>query len=880
MPPIPANPFEKFTPDARVALQIAEEESTILKCFYVGTEHLLSAILGNSQSIAFSILFHNGVSQESVRALYYSISPELADPAFPNTMSLPLRHAVEQAVAIAFRYKHNFVGSEHLLAGLLENPQNGACQILMKMSIVLDDLNQQIKRVLEQLSETSKDKEKNLIEEIFHGLSGAVAVMRGIDPKGEKPYRKKRKTEEKREEDDFDEEDDLDDEEDDFDGVEDDGDSETPALDFFSTDLSEMAKNGEIDPIIGRSQEIERLIHILNRKTKNNPILIGEPGVGKTAVVEGLALAIHGGDVPTGLAGKRVVSLDMGALIAGTKYRGEFEDRLKEVIDDAIESEGDVILFIDELHTIIGAGSAEGTLDAANLLKPALSRGKIQVVGATTFDEYRKYIEKDKALARRFQPVTVDEPEEVDAIKILLGLKESFEKYHRITITEKAVEEAVKLSKRFIPDRFLPDKAIDLLDEASARKGHKSHKKTEEMKKLEEQISAITKKKEEAVRNQNYEKALKIKHDIEKMEGDIKKQREIVSKNVPQETITEQDIAEVISRITGVPLEKLMGSDMRRLLDLEKQLKTRVIGQDTAVTEIAQAIRRSRVGISDTNRPIGSFLFLGPTGVGKTELVRVIAEEVFARKDALVKIDMSEFMERHAVSRLVGATAGYVGYEDGGQLTEAIRRKPYSVVLFDEVEKAHPDFQNILLQIFEDGYLTDAKGVKVDFRNTIIIMTSNIGADVLTNEATKIGFSTGGNALEKAEHDFEEKSEMVMDQVKKHFRPEFLGRLDKVIIFKPLSKKHIREVVKIQLEELLQRLKSKDFTLSYSDAVINFLTEKSFDPKNGARKVRKILRDEVENLITEKILMGNIEEGGKVQLVMAKKGENLDVKMG
>lgn len=868
--PSPKNPFEKFTSDAKMALQIAEEEAKKMNSPSVGTGHLLLAMLDNPQSLAFSILFGNGISQENVRSLLQEIAVEASDSDFPNLLSIPLRRTVENAVRIALQFQHNFVGSEHLLLSLLGESPSAAEEILQKMHVVKDDLREQVEGILSQLSEGGKNRGKNLLEDLFSGLAGAVAVMRGQEPPEEEPpYRKERAKKQnplgnlgnmpQQQENDDDE-------------------SDTPALDFFSTNLSEMAENGEIDPVIGREKEIDRVINILNRKTKNNPVLVGEPGVGKTAIVEGIASAIYEGNVPTGLMNKRVLMLDMGALIAGTKYRGEFEDRLKEVIEDAIESEGEVIIFIDELHTIIGAGSAEGSLDAANILKPALSRGKIQLIGATTFDEYRKHIEKDKALERRFQPVIVEEPSIEDSITILKGIRSSFEKFHQLQISDEAVIDAVKLSKRFITDRFLPDKAIDLMDEASAQRGHRSQRKTEEIKKLEEQVLKLSKRKEEEVRNQNYEKALQLKKEAEKLEAEIKTLRTEVPKNMPKVIIGKEDIAKVVSRSTGIPIEKLVGDDAKKLLELEKSLKERVIGQDEAIIEISRAIRRSRVGITDQNRPIGTFLFLGPTGVGKTELVRVLSEEVFAKKDALIKIDMSEFMERHNVSRLVGATAGYVGYEEGGQLTESVRRKPYSLVLFDEIEKAHTDFQNILLQIFEDGALTDAKGRRIDFRNTIVVMTSNIGADILTNEANKIGFSTRGPALEKAEQDFEEKSEMVLEQVKKHFRPEFLGRLDKVVVFRPLTQKHIREIVKIQLRELENRLQEKEVSLSYSDVVIDFLAKKSFDSKNGARHVRKVIRDEVENIITEGFLSGKIKEGSRIQLVRGKKGETLEWK--
>ncbi len=883
------NPFEKFTSDAKQALQLSEKIAQEMKVPLVGTELLLMAMMKNSKTLAYSIITEVGISRENIENLLPSLSLETPDPQFPSNLSLFMKETIEQAVEIALGMKHNFVGTEHLLLALVRNKKCNASIILQKMSIVISAFDRQITDMLRQLSpdNSKKNGRKDPFSDLFSGLTGAIGLMnRGgiMEEEDDEPdYKKKKKkfsgkkkgksgennkNEDKRTEGlTAEEEYMLESEE-----------SETPALDFFSEDFTKMAQDGEIENVIGREKEIERVIHILNRKTKNNPVLIGEPGVGKTAVAEGLAKAIFEGNVPTGLIKKRVLSLDIGAMIAGTKYRGEFEDRLKEVIDDAIDSNGEVIIFIDELHTIIGAGSAEGTLDAANILKPALSRGKIQVIGATTFDEYRKYVEKDKALERRFQPVTVEEPSPEDAIVILSGIKKSFEKFHRLTIDKTAIESAVKLSKRFIPDRFLPDKAIDLLDESCAGKGHKSQKKSKALKSLEDKLKIASKKKEEAVQNQNYEKALKLKQEEEKFLDEIQKEKEEIPKNTPRVKISEKDIQKTVSEITGIPLNKLASDDAKKLMSLDETLASRVVGQKEAIAEISKSIRRSRAGISNPNRPMGTFLFLGPTGVGKTELVRVLTEEVFGKPENLIKIDMSEFMEKHATSRLVGATAGYVGYEEGGELTERVRRNPYSVVLFDEIEKAHGDFQNLLLQIFEDGFLTDAKGRKIDFRNTLIIMTSNIGADILTEEATKIGFTTCGNELEKAEEDFSEKSQMVMAQVAKHFKPELLGRLDTSIVFRPLSKKSIESIVKINLLDLEKRLKEKKITLHYSAKVIEFLAEKSFDSKAGGRKVRKVIRVELEDIITDALLDGEISEKSEVKISISKKSNSLKVK--
>ncbi len=647
-------------------------------------------------------------------------------------------------------------------------------------------------------------------------------------------------------------------------------------MDFFSSNLSEECRSGKLDPVIGRDAEIDRMITILNRKTKNNPILVGEPGTGKTAIVEGLVQKIERGAVPDSLMGKRILALDMGGMVAGTKYRGEFEERLKEVIEELVEAEGEVILFIDELHTIIGAGSAEGSLDAANILKPALSRGRIQVIGATTFDEYQKYVEKDKALSRRFQAIPIEEPQIEDAITILRGIKPSFEEYHHVVLTDAAIRDAVLLSKRYISDRFLPDKAIDLLDETCAKKGGRSQMSSGEIKKIDEQIGKITKKKEEAVKNQNYEKALEWKKEEEKLRDQISELRSAKKPNTPAIPIDENDIAATIGRITGIPVARLLKSEKEKLLSLEKSLSEKVIGQMDAISEIARAIRRSRTGISSEKRPVGSFLFLGPTGVGKTEFVRALAEELFGSRDHLIKIDMSEFMERHNVSRLLGATAGYVGHEEGGQLTEAVRRKPFSIVLFDEIEKAHADFQNILLQIFEDGELSDAKGRKVDFKNTILVMTSNLGAETLTDEATKIGFSARGKNLEKAESEFVEKKAFVEEELRRHFRPEFLGRVDSVVVFRPLTGESLREIVKIQMRELAERLAKKEITLEYSESVIDFLSEKSFDQKFGARKVRKNIAELVEDRIAEAILSSEEEA---IALILDAQHQEISVKI-
>ena len=835
-------PFDRFTPNAKLALQIAEQEAKAMQSMYIGTEHLLLGLLSIPKSLAFSIFTGAGVTLENVRILLKSSKLNaLEGKHVRHGLSTFLHTVIEQAVVTAHKFRHANVGTEHLLYALVSSGKSGATVILESMQVDPEALKAHVEEMFGQISQfrqQNKSVEQSL-EAFFQGLQGAISGMQGTGATGEPEGLKKRRAE---------------------------GNSKTPALDYFTDDLVSKAKEGKIDPIIGRDQEIERVIHILNRKTKNNPVLIGEPGVGKTAIVEGLAQRIATGKVPDALKNKTVLVLNLSSVVAGTKYRGEFEQRFDDILKEAGSSERSVILFIDELHTVVGAGSAEGSLDAANILKPALSRAGIQVIGATTLDEYRT-IEKDRALERRFQQIQIGEPTIDDTIKILHGLKGSFEHFHHLAISDEALEAAVNLSKRYITERFLPDKAIDVLDEAMAGKSLQHARTTPELDQVEAKLQQVAVKQQDAVKEQKYHQALKLKQEQQELKE--KRDRLLAASDGDSRTpvsIDADDIAAVIARMTGVPAMKLMKPEAKRLTNLELTLKQSVIGQEDAIKKVARAIRRSRVGIGDVRRPIGSFLFLGPTGVGKTELVRTLAREVFNREDALIKIDMSEFMERHNVSRLTGTTAGYVGYEEGGQLTEAVRRKPYSVVLFDEVEKAHPEFFNILLQILEDGTLTDGSGKQVDFRNTIIVMTSNLGADTLTKQAAKIGFKTADEAVAE-EQAYEAKREEVLKTLKDNLRPEFLNRIDHIIVFNALNQQHIRKIVRTQLDELEKRMKAQGYDLSVDAKAVNLLAEKGFDPEYGARPVRRVIQERIEDELAEHILKGVFQPGDAITVV-------------
>ncbi len=841
------HPFDRFTPNAKLALQIAEQEAKNMKSSYIGTEHLLLGLLSIPKSLGFSIFTGAGVTLENIRILLRATkSKELEGKHVKHGLSTYLHTVIEQSVITAHKFRHANVGTEHLVHSLVSTGKNAATIILEQMQVDPEDLKTHVEEMFGQISQF-KQQHHNMeqsLETFFQSLQGAIVGMQGGNLTAEPEGLKRRKA---------------------------DGKSKTPVLDYFTDDLIERAKSGKIDPVVGRDEEIERVIHILNRKTKNNPVLIGEPGVGKTAIVEGLAQRIAAGHVPSALRQKRVLVLNMGSLVAGTKYRGEFEQRFDDIIKEAVQSENQIILFIDELHTVVGAGSAEGSLDAANILKPALSRGTIQVIGATTVDEFRT-IEKDRALERRFQSILVEEPSIEESIEILKGLRKSFEEFHRLSISDEALEAAVKLSKRYITERYLPDKAIDVLDEAAAGRSLQQSESPSEVKKLDDKLEKLIARQQEAVKHQKYHVALKLKQEQQTLQES--RDTLLRSQDGDQRTplqIDSDDIAHVVGRMTGIPVTKLLKTETKRLTNLENVMRKRVVGQDEAIHKVASALRRSRIGISDGRRPIGSFLFLGPTGVGKTELVRTIASEVFSREDALIKIDMSEFMERHNVSRLIGTTAGYVGYEEGGQLTEAVRRKPYSVVLFDEVEKAHPEFFNILLQILEDGTLTDGQGKKVDFTNTIIVMTSNVGAEKLTKQAARIGFKLEDEA-QAEEKAYEEKKEEVLRELKDALRPEFLNRVDHIIVFNALNQQHIRKIVRMHLQKLDERLRQQGFSLDVDAKVVDFLAQAGFDPEYGARPVRRVIQERMEDQIAEHILKGIFRSGDVIHVV--KKGKD------
>jgi ATP-dependent Clp protease ATP-binding subunit ClpC len=816
------NQFEKFSQNAKKALVTAQKEARRTGSPYIGTEHLLLGILLQKQSLGAEILNNFGIRLEKLYLVLEIATRNMGEVKTKTGLSKVAKRSIEQAVDVARRYGHPYIGTEHLLLGLVSQKDSSSTMLLKSVKVDASKIKKQLEGLFSQSFEFEK-------EPVFTDVGMS---------------KKQRRT-------------------------------KTPALDYFSTDLTKMARDNKLDPVVGRDKEIERVIQILNRRTKNNPILIGDPGVGKTAIVEGLALKIVGSEVPDNLLDKRILTIDLAGMIAGTKYRGEFEERIKKIIEET-KSDAEIILFIDELHTVVGAGAAEGAMDASNILKPALSRGELHCIGATTMDEYRKHIEKDAALERRFQPIIVRENTVEETIKILKGLKKNYEDFHSVCLTDEAILAAAKLSKRYIADRFLPDKAIDLIDEASSRVRIKKSVSPSRLQSLQNKLKATIKQKEKAVEAQIYEKAAEQRDKEFAIKETIKKLKQGGEKHVEKRPkISSEDIAEIVSLQTGIPATKLVEVESKIFLNLDKLLKTRIIGQDEAVGAVAKSIKRSRVGISNPRRPIGSFIFLGPTGVGKTELAKVLAEKVFESEENLVKIDMSEFIEKHNVSRLVGAPPGYVGYEESGKLTEAIRRKPYSVVLLDEVEKAHPEVFNILLQILEDGYLTDARGRKVDFRNTIIIMTSNIGVAEL-NRQVKMGFQAETrDAREKAKKEYQEMKEEIIGGLKDKFRPEFLNRLDKIVVFKPLNKKAIREIVDLQLTDLEERLKDKKITLKVDKNAKDLLARLGFDPENGARPLRRVIQNMIEDPLAEGMLGKQFKEGDVVKV--SRKGNKFEL---
>ena len=793
----------RLTNDAKAVLQYAQEVAQKFHHDYVGTEHILLGLVLNTDGIAGLLLNQLGLTPENVtRAIEQHVGWGQDSPT-KLRLTPRTKRAMELAVREANRLEQNYVGTEHMLAGILEEGSGMAVQLLEDMDIDPDLVSQRLSELMNDPAVEGGD---------------AVPSKNGSD------------------------------------------------LSQFGRDLNEWAKQGKIDPVIGREKEISRVIQILSRRTKNNPVLIGAPGVGKTAIAEGLAQRIITGNVPDSLLDKRIFSLDLASIVAGTKYRGEFEERIKRILD-TIEQDDSIILFIDEIHQLIGAGAVEGAMDAAYILKPALARGDLQCIGATTIDEYKKHFEKDTALARRFQPVLVGEPTEDDAMAILFGLRDRYEAFHKARITDEAVKAAVKLSSRYISDRYLPDKAIDVMDEAAARVRMKVYAPSHELQDLEQKLADINKEKEAALAGEDFEKCASLRDAGKKVSSEISAlQKEKKQHDDEKLVVTENDIADVVSMWTGVPVQQITETESQRLLHLEAELHKRVISQDDAVTAVAKAVRRARAGLKDANRPIGSFLFLGPSGVGKTELARTLAAQLFGSADNMIRIDMSEFMEKYSVSRLVGAPPGYVGYEEGGELTDAVREKPYSVILFDEVEKASSDFFNLLLQVLDEGRLTDSKGRTVDFRNTVIIMTSNLGASHLKPSGPVIGFSTGGDSAKDREASFAVAKKEIMADVKRFFRPEFLNRIDEIIVFKPLEQKDLRQIVDILLKDLTKRLGEKGVALDWTTAADDVLVEEGTDFAYGARPLKRAIQKLVEDPIAEMLLSSSVKEGNTIHV--------------
>ena len=803
--------MQRFTDDAQRVLSFAQEAALELGHDYVGTEHVLIGLTKVKNGVAAKALEELGIVTEDI---FEAVEEQVGrgnKKATSIYMTPRVKHVLELAIQIANRMNHNYVGTEHILLGLLSDGSSVAVGILRAMNIRSNDIVEAIRHILGS------------------STNGDHSGQEGVNNNGD-----------------------------------------LGELTDFGTDLNESAKQGKIDPVIGRDTEIQRVIQILSRRTKNNPVLIGEPGVGKTAIAEGLAQHIVNGNVPEILRNKRIISLSIGSMLAGAKYRGEFEERLKKAIDE-VQQHDDMIIFIDEIHTLVGAGATEGAMDAANILKPALARGEFQVIGATTLDEYKKYIEKDAALERRFQSVQVGEPNEEDALEILRGLRDRYEAFHKAKITDEALKAAVTLSSRYITDRFLPDKAIDVVDEAASKVRMKVFSAAPDVKALEDRLNSVKKEKEAAVTSQDFEKAAKLRDEEQALDKEIDDKKSVAKEESDQKLIvTEDDIAAVVAQWTGIPVAKIGEEESETLLHLEDELHKRVIGQDDAVTAVAKAVRRARAGLKDPKRPIGSFLFLGPTGVGKTELARALASFLFGDESAMIRLDMSEYMEKHTVSRLVGAPPGYVGYEEGGQLTDAVRRKPYSVILLDEVEKAHADFFNILLQVLDDGRLTDSQGRTVDFRNTVIIMTSNLGAKALRKNSTELGFlapkKVESHTNDSKSIDFKEAKKSVLDAVKRHFRPEFLNRIDEMIVFHPLTEEDLTKIVTILMSDLIKRLGERDLKLEITPEAMKLLVKEGSDFTMGARPLKRAIQRLIEDPVSDLILKGEAIAGKTIKV--------------
>ena len=808
--------FERFTEKAIKVIMLAQEEARRLGHNFVGTEQVLLGLIGEGTGVAAKALKSMGVNLKDARA---EVEKIIGRGSGFVAVEIPFTPRAKRVLELSWdearQLGHNYIGTEHLLLGLIREGEGVAARVLENLNV---DLNKVRTNVIKMLGETKTT------------TAGSSSTSTSSSSSSSSTSKAK-----------------------------------TPSLDEFGRDLTLAAQELRLDPVVGREKEIERVIQILARRTKNNPVLIGEPGVGKTAVAEGLATRIVNSEVPDILDGKKVIQLDMGLLVAGTKYRGEFEERLKKIMDE-IRQAGNIILVIDEMHTLIGAGAAEGAIDAANILKPALSRGEIQVIGATTLDEYRKYVEKDSALERRFQTVMIEEPSEAESIEIIKGLKPKYEEHHNLIISDAAIEAAVKLSNKYITDRFLPDKAIDVIDEASSKVRLKVSTLSPEGKELEKELKELIKEKENAIRNQEFEKASQLRDE----EADMKERIREMAQQYKEEheankpTVTEEDVASVIATMTGVPVTKLTEGESERLLNLEKTLHARVIGQNDAVVAISKAIRRARVGLKSPNRPIGSFIFCGPTGVGKTELAKALAEAIFGSEDNMIRVDMSEFMEKHSTAKLIGSPPGYVGYDDGGHLTELVRKKPYSVILFDEIEKAHPDVFNIMLQILDDGRLTDAKGRYINFKNTVIIMTSNVGASMITT-TSKLGFSTSSD---ESKDKYEKLKETVTEEMKKAFRPEFLNRIDETIVFAHLSKEEIRQIVDLMLKDLFKRLAERDLSVEVTDEVKDHLAKDGYSEAYGARPLRRLIQRKIEDMLAEEILSGKYAPGDTIKITL------------